>query len=377
MGENKHYKESGKFSPVGALLMVLATAVCGGLLFWLYLLFEGWCTIIYLNVIAAIAVSCALGFVGGKIVRAFKMRNTVVAVACAVVGFLFASYFKWALYDYNDLKKYGYELMSEYTAYDYYDELNMLFDENTDKDIATMQKKSVWQFFELDKLLGKDKKSAQKSLEKSYTMNAYDYTYDFRKYDKTGLFDIIAHPSDLWNDIKSINKEGRWSYKSSHSSRDNGSLVNGTILWIVWGSEFILLLAFLVGGVRLKSKEPFIESEDDWAEYKNLKGAYKFMVPEDIKSFKVSMEQSPYTLFDYQTAVTQFLPTYMVIDCYVSKSGNENYLTVYQQTINPKNKNPDTKVLVKNLFVDGDFMNRLYSLANFAPQMQDVQQTPQ
>ena len=98
---------------------------------------------------------------------------------------------------------------------------------------------------------------------------------------------------------------------------------------------------------------------------------------EDIKSFKVSMEQSPYTLFDYQTAVTQFLPTYMVIDCYVSKSGNENYLTVYQQTINPKNKNPDTKVLVKNLFVDGDFMNRLYSLANFAPQMQDVQQTPQ
>ena len=132
MGEHKHYKESGKFSPVGAVLMVLATAVCGGLLFWLYLLFEGWCTIIYLNVIAAIAVSCALGFVGGKIVRAFKMRNTVVAVACAVVGFLFASYFKWALYDYNDLKKYGYELMGEYTAYDYYDELNMLFDENTD-----------------------------------------------------------------------------------------------------------------------------------------------------------------------------------------------------------------------------------------------------
>ena len=82
MGEHKHYKESGKFSPVGAVLMVLATAVCGGLLFWLYLLFEGWCTIIYLNVIAAIAVSCALGFVGGKIVRAFKMRNTVVAVAC-------------------------------------------------------------------------------------------------------------------------------------------------------------------------------------------------------------------------------------------------------------------------------------------------------
>ena len=126
MGEHKHYKESGKFSPVGAVLMVLATAVCGGLLFWLYLLFEGWCTIIYLNVIAAIAVSCALGFVGGKIGRAFKMRNTVVAVACAVVGFLLASYFKWALYDYNDLKKYGYELMEEYTAYDYYHYLNML-----------------------------------------------------------------------------------------------------------------------------------------------------------------------------------------------------------------------------------------------------------
>ena len=105
MGENTHYKESGKFSPAGAVLMVLATAVCGGALFWLYLLFEGWCTIIYLNVFAAVAVSFALGFVGGKIVKAFKMRNTVVAVACAVVGFLLATYFKWALYDYNDLKK--------------------------------------------------------------------------------------------------------------------------------------------------------------------------------------------------------------------------------------------------------------------------------
>lgn len=131
MGEHKHYKESGKFSPVGAVLMVLATAVCGGLLFWLYLLFDGLGALSSISMLsAAIAVSCALGFVGGKIVKAFKMRNTVVAVACAVVGFLFASYFKWALYDYNDLKKYGYELMGEYTAYDYYDELNMLFDEN-------------------------------------------------------------------------------------------------------------------------------------------------------------------------------------------------------------------------------------------------------
>lgn len=63
------------------------------------------------------------------------------------------------------------------------------------------------------------------------------------------------------------------------------------------GQRFILLLAFLVGGVRLKSKEPFIESEDDWAEYKNLKGAYKFMVPEDIKSFKVSMGAKPLHAF--------------------------------------------------------------------------------
>lgn len=196
MGENKHYKESGKFSPVGAVLMVLATAVCGGLLFWLYLLFEGWCTIIYLNVIAAIAVSCALGFVGGKIVRAFKMRNTVVAVACAVVGFLFASYFKWALYDYNDLKKYGYELMEEYTAYDYYDELNMLFDENTDgfgdyydfyhqtkaydlfsndstgdfsdKDIATMQKSLYGSFSSLTSFSARIKNPHRKAL-KSHT----------------------------------------------------------------------------------------------------------------------------------------------------------------------------------------------------------------
>lgn len=86
--------------------------------------------------------------------------------------------------------------MGEYTAYDYYDELNMLFDENTDgfgdyydfyhqtkaydlfsndstgdftdKDIATMQKKSVWQFSSLTSFSAKIKNPHRKAL-KSHT----------------------------------------------------------------------------------------------------------------------------------------------------------------------------------------------------------------
>ncbi len=67
-------------------------------------------------------------------------------------------------------------------------------------------------FSSLTSFSARIKNPHRKAFEKSYTMNAYDYTYDYRDYDKNRtFFDIIAHPSDLWNDIKSINKEGRWS----------------------------------------------------------------------------------------------------------------------------------------------------------------------
>lgn len=393
MGPNStYYKQSGKFSPVGAVLMLLATAVCGCLLFWLYLAFEGWCTIVYLNIFAAIGVSVVLGLLGGQIVKIFKIRNTAVALICTIVGFLLATYFKWALYDYNDLKKYSYDLMKDSTAYEYYGELNNLFDETTDdfsdyyniyhqtmaydifsydistedgfsdSDIEKMKKQSVWEFFELDDLLGSDEAEAAASLEKSTTMNAYDYTYSYRHYKKVTLGNILTSPSDLWNDIKAINEEGRWSYRSSHSSYDNGTLVSGGVLLVVWIGEFIVLIAFMLVSVERKTKVPFIESEDDWAEYKNLKNMYRFTVPANAKQFKMEMEQNPYALFNYQIGdITTPLTTYLCIDCYVSKSGNENYLSVYQQTINPKNKNPIEKVLVKYLFVDGQFLARLTS----------------
>lgn len=393
MEENKtYYKQSGKFSPAGAVLMLLATAVCGVALFWVYMLFNGWCTIIYLNIFAALAVSVALGYVGGKIVKAFKMRNTLVAMICTIVGFLIATYFKWALYDYNDLKKYGYDLMKDQSAWEYYIELSTMFEDTdsdsfeeyydfyhelnaydffsydgddsdfTAKDIEDMKKQSVWEFLEFDKLLGKNLETAKESLSKSKTMNAYDYTYEYKTgYEKIGFFDILTSPSDLWNDIKGINEEGRWSFKSSHSSRDNGTLVNGTILWIVWGGELIALAAFLFASVYQKSKEPFIESEDEWAEYKDTKSVFKFYAPANAKQFKAEMEQNPYSLFNYVIDGNQYQTSYMSIECYVSKLGNENYISAYQMTINPKNKNPNSKTLFKYLFVDGDFISRLYS----------------
>lgn len=395
MEENKtYYKQSGKFSPVGAALMLLATAVCGGALFWVYMLFAGWCTIIYLNIFAALAVSVALGYVGGKIVKAFKMRNTLVAMICTIVGFLIATYFKWALYDYNDLKKYGYDLMKDQSAWEYYYEISTMFDgadpdsfeeyynayhelnaydcfgydgddsDFTAEDIADMKNQSVWEFLEFDKLLGKDLETAKESFSKSQTMNAYEYTYEYRTgYEKIGLFDILTSPSDLWKDIKGINEEGRWSFKSSHSSADNGTLVNGVMLWIVWGGELIALAAFLFASVYQKSKEPFIESEDEWAEYKDTRSAYKFYAPANAKQFKAEMEQNPYALFNYVMEGSQYQSSYMCIDCYVSKLGNENYISAYQMTINPRNKNPDSKTLFKYLYVDGEFMSRLYSQA--------------
>ena len=144
------------------------------------------------------------------------------------------------------------------------------------------------------------------------------------------------------------------------------------MLWIVWGGEFILLAAFLLAAVYQKSKEPFIESEDEWAEYKDTRSTFKFYAPANAKQFKAEMEQNPYSLFSYVMEGNQYQSSYMCLDCYVSKLGNENYISAYQMTINPKNKNPNSKTLFKYLYVDGEFMSRLYS--QFTPS--NNQKTP-
>ena len=97
------YKQSGKFSWAGAGLMLLSTAVIGTALFVVYLLFNHFCSLIYLQIVAAVLISILLGFIIGKIIGKFKMRNTLVTVICVSIGFLIATYAKWAIYDYWDL----------------------------------------------------------------------------------------------------------------------------------------------------------------------------------------------------------------------------------------------------------------------------------
>ncbi len=49
--ESKYYRPSGKFSPLGAVLITLCVTVLGVGVFFLYLLFNNWCPIIYLSIL--------------------------------------------------------------------------------------------------------------------------------------------------------------------------------------------------------------------------------------------------------------------------------------------------------------------------------------
>ena len=101
--ENKYYKQTGRFNPWGVLLMTLSVFAVGTLLFAAYLFLVSKCPVVWMNVILAILVGFIIGWISGKFIYAFKIRNTFVAVLCCLMGFLGATYIKWTMYDYREI----------------------------------------------------------------------------------------------------------------------------------------------------------------------------------------------------------------------------------------------------------------------------------
>ena len=389
--EGKYYKESGRFSPIGAVLITLCVAVLGVVVFYLYLLFNNWCTLVYLNIFVALAAAALLGFVVSKISGLFKIRNKTVVLVCAVIGFVLASYIKWAMYDCLDVKKYRYEPMKEQTADSYYD-FSYYFDLNgsvdtqslidvyksihqsttfmnssgevdysgydlSDDEIKKMEKTTVWDYNNFEKLLGKDAEEVDKSLEKAKDMNAYEFTFKYRKaeQEKT-LLHLLTSPGELWTDIKAINEYGRWSYSSSsYKEKDN---VKGVLLWIVWAGEFLLMGFIYLLVTSMSFDTPFIESENDWAVHKGLSPKH-FCAPNDINEFKNSMELSEFNLFELEPDPSAGqLSRYITVDIYHSKAYDENYANFYLNQITIQSGKPKEQKtqIIKLLRVSKEFV---------------------
>lgn len=382
--QTNFYKQSGKFSVVGVILIMVSTFIIGSALFAVYQLFDNWCSLIYFVMLAAIGVSILLGLMVGKIIKIFKIRNTLIAVLFCLIGFLGATYFKWAFYDYLDLKKYYYSEMEKITADAFYD-FDTYFADNDSIDNSyellhsltvadaksagelknadpKYDNKTLWEFADYDKLLGNTKSEVKTSLSKAKTMNAFDFTYNYRNaYEYRGLMQIVSSPSDLWKDIKQINSEGRWSFRSSHShysSTTNPQLVSGGILWFVWGAEFLLLGFMLISNVIKQSSEPFIESENDWALHST--GIRHFAFPNySNKNVKTMIESDPYSLLNYSVLQTELLPSsYISTEIWKSRAEDEFYVSFVKTTVNKKKQTKKTYLLTY-LATDKDFVTQL------------------
>jgi hypothetical protein len=274
-----------KTSPVAYVLLFLATAVTGSVLSFLYLWINSLkiLPIDWLYVLLAVAIGAAMGFVSTLIVKLFKIKSMLPAIAMVVLGCLAFTYFKWALYvamdanrefnsveedflnsalmyqmlvsnDFTDANGQPYtnldEIISDmqnFSAYDYGILNNEVYwwlwdvDPNTlsRRDIRDLQSYSYydWMGYSID--FGTNIRLAVDNLNDYLLSSGYTYIEYYLEHGETPTVAYYAtRPAKLFDVITRINNEGRWSY----DERD----VTGVLLWIVWIAEFFIICGYAV-----------------------------------------------------------------------------------------------------------------------------------
>lgn len=423
--EEKYYKPSGRFSWKGIILMFLTYLVVGTGLSWVYLWINRISPSIYLCLFAAIGFGAAVGLIARLCVKIFKVRSVKAVLIGAVAGLICMNYIKWAIYDYYDYKQIAEEYedyiaensyvnsviseMKSEKAYTYYemdfdfDETNYTFDENYDylvttnayeyivaydeaygtdylgeysaSEIEDLKTQTLYEFFSYDTLLGTTKEECKKNLEKAKDMSAYEFYYEYRKIEDDfsveipSFFEILADPGMLWEDIKQINKEGRWSVSSSSSSSSytssssSSSVVKGGMLWFIWIGELVIitLIAFFIPYGQ--SKKIFIEMDDDWA--KTTDGNKFLFAPMSKSQVKAMLEQTPDNLANMPIIRAQDIPQgrpYTKMTLEHSQDYTEAYLNVLSMTYNVKNKNYVSSNMIKGFRLRPKHVGMLFTM---------------
>lgn len=399
----QYYKPSGRFSWKGIILMFLTYLVVGTALSWVYLWINRVSPSIYLCLFAAIGFGTAVGVIARLCVKLLKVRNVKAVLIGAVAGLVCMNYVKWAMYDYYDYKQIAEDYeeyisenayisntineMKSEKAYAYYemnydfDETSYTFDENydylvttiaydylasydknygtnyigeyTSSEIEELKSMTVYELFNYDVLLGTSKEECKKNLEKAKSMSAYEFYYEYREIEEgysveiPSMFEILTDPGMLWEDIKQINKEGRWSISSSSSSSSSysspsssSSVVKGGMLWFIWIGELVIitLIAFFIPYGQ--SKKVFIEMDNNWA--KSTDGNRFTFSPLSKSQVKAMLEQSPDNIVNMMMIRPSDIPVgrpYMKMTLDHSEDYTEAYLNVLSMTYNAKNRN--------------------------------------
>lgn len=404
------YKPKGKFNFLGTLVIAISVAIVGSLLSFIYLIINEISPLAILCIFCALGFGVALGFVSVLLIKVFKIRNPLCAVIGLIIGCLIFSYFKWGLYvsrDFNSLyeeyKKYSPSDLADFSFF--LDDNNELYSNSDIEEMADtlmsvtarqyidifydggasayvadygkeldmtlndLESQSFYEFLYLDKVLDEDDiagslKAALKS------DNFYDHYINNLERDEAALGSILTNPVKLWNDIKAINKEGRWSITSSSSSysssinNERQNIVKGIPLWIVWiGELFVICFIAIYIGYN-KASSPFIESENKWAlKYKN-----KFMLdaPMNYKAFKNELVVNSAAINNLPPIIVskENIP-FIEVELLHSSIYDENYINVSYRVISKKRNGSKTVSLAKYLKVDKAILYGLFTQANY------------
>lgn len=426
---DKYYRPSKRFSVVGLIILVVCYIVLGTALAWVYLWINRKCTIVILNVFAALGYGALMGFVGKMIVKKAKLRNPLVVLIGLLIGILGMTYLKWAMYDYYDYKMIA-DQYDEYTDsdiksdmrsekaytlfemdYDFEEDADYTFDDNWDilqnnaydymnllclagnttleeqfseSQIDEMKDCTVYEWYYYDVLLGDTKEECKKNLEKAKELDGVDYIEymgldmdDFiaeyyGSYTVPSFMEVVAHPGDLWADIKQINEEGRWSYSSSSSSysstTSNSEPVKGVMLWIVWIAELFIINSFALAIAYTQSKEIFIEQDNDWAQtYDNNRLTFNPMNGNQLKTMLEMSGDSVTSLVPVAATSLGGRP-YLKLTFSHARDFSEVYLNAYSMTYNHKNRNYVSSKIFKGMKITPKQAGILMSMFNIPPQ---------
>ena len=426
---DKYYRPSKRFSAVGLIILVVCYIVLGTALAWVYLWINRKCTIVILNVFAALGYGALMGFVGKMIVKKAKLRNPLVVLIGLLIGILGMTYLKWAMYDYYDYKMIA-DQYDEYTDsdiksdmrsekaytlfemdYDFEEDADYTFDDNWDilqnnaydymnllclagnttleeqfseSQIDEMKDCTVYEWYYYDVLLGDTKEECKKNLEKAKELDGVDYIEymgldmdDFiaeyyGSYTVPSFMEVVAHPGDLWADIKQINEEGRWSYSSSSSSysstTSNSEPVKGVMLWIVWIAELFIINSFALAIAYTQSKEIFIEQDNDWAQtYDNNRLTFNPMNGNQLKTMLEMSGDSVTSLVPVAATSLGGRP-YLKLTFSHARDFSEVYLNAYSMTYNHKNRNYVSSKIFKGMKITPKQAGILMSMFNIPPQ---------
>lgn len=318
------YRPSGKFTPAGAIVLFLATAVAGSILSFIYLKLVSWIPFVYLNILLAAGFGVAIAYVAKLIIRKMKIRNVAAVLVAVLLGGLLFTYVKWAMYDYNDGK-----LLTNSLC----DELNC--DES-----------------DLPKLLKNMKKY-------SSNKEAFDKIPEIGR----SFSDVVFHPGTLFHDIKNINEDGRWTYSSNASSsskKTDAATVKGPVLTIVWLGEIAIILGTALAMSLSFVKEPFIEKDNEWAKKYDKK--FVFRATNGV-ALKNNLKQNPESILELEPV--DFDPNvsdHITGELFHSGDFSECYMTLSLTTIkvNGKKRQSQNHNIISYVNVSNGLIDRIF-----------------